>query len=130
MFWAQALLSFGLWVAYGVVQARRASRIRAWARQVSPALRGLWAAGLFLGGAGVMFGSLFSLAARNGITPLGIAGWGWIVLSLAGLVFVHAQTLAMALLVVSAQEAVTQGRAPASENSELQGIPSDEASSP
>ena len=118
MFWAQALVSFGLWVAYGVVQARRASRIRQWARQVSPALRGLWAAGLFLGGAGIMLGALFSLAARNGITPQGIAIWGWAVLSLAGLAFVHAQTLAMALLVVSAQEAVTRERVAASEKTE------------
>lgn len=130
MFWAQALVSFGLWVAYGIVQARRASQIRLWAKQVSPTLRGLWAAGLFLGGAGIMFGALFSLAARKGITNQGIAMWGWAMLSLAGLVFVHAQTLAMALLVVSAQEAVTQGRASASENTELQGISSDEAPSP
>lgn len=128
MFWAQALLSFGLWVVYGVVQARRAARIRAWAKGVSPTLRGLWAAGLFLGGAGLMLGALLSMAARNGISPQGIAPWAWILLSLAGVAFVHAQTLAMALLLASAQPTVTSERAAASERTELKGTPPDEAS--
>jgi hypothetical protein len=118
VFWAQALTSFGLWVAYGVFQARRAARVREWARAVSPALRGFWAAGLFLGGAALMLMGLLGIAAGKGISPSGLQAWAWLALSGVGLAFVHAQTLAMALLVVSAQEAVTRERAAASETSE------------
>jgi len=127
VFWAQALSSFGLWIAYGVYQSRRSAKVRAWAQRFSPASRGLAAAGLFLTAALVMFGGLMAIITGKGLGPSGLAGWAWLLVVCVGLVFVHIQTLAMALLVVSAQEAVTRERRDASETSTRQGISSDEA---
>lgn len=67
-----------------------------------------------------MFGGLMLVAANRGLTPKGFELWAWIALTLTGIVFVRLQTLATALLVVSAQHAVTQDRAAASEKSEPQ----------
>jgi hypothetical protein len=97
---------------------------------VSAAWRGLFAAGLFLLGAAVMLGGLLAVSSGKGLSPAGIAFWAWGLLTLVGLVFVHAQTLALALLVISAQEAVTRERAAASETSEPKGILPDEAPPP
>jgi len=114
VFWAQAAVSFLIWIGYGVYQGRRSAQVRAWSRSVSRSSRGLQAAGLFLVGGAALVGGLYATWAGNGLTDSGFAAWAWGVITVAGLILVHTQTLGLALMVTAAQEAVTAERAEAS----------------
>lgn len=126
MFWAQALLSFALWVAFGVVRMRNSTHWRDRAKQVSPAKRGIQAAAAFLLAVVVLFGPLTLIATLGGLTKSGFTLWAWLVLTAAGLAFVALQTWGTALLVLSAQDSVTQARLNTSGKPESIGTSSDE----
>jgi hypothetical protein len=88
------------------------------------------AAGLFLLPSGALLGMLALIASANGLSRDGFALWAWSAIALGGLGYVHAQTLATALLVSLAHEAVTRDRAQPSETQNPTGSTSDEAPSP
>jgi hypothetical protein len=62
---------------------------------------------LFLVGAMVLIGGLTIIMQRGGFTSAGMTLAAWIVVTLLGLAFVHAQTMGMAMLVSLIQENVT-----------------------
>lgn len=129
MFWAQAILSFVIWVAYGIRFARRGAQVKAWALAKSPSKRGITAGGLFLLGMVALFGAMMAAAAAKAVRPDGIVLWAHLLITLAGLGLVHAQMLAMALLITAPQPTVTPDLASASASLESTGNLTDEATS-
>lgn len=107
MIWLQAITCFGLWIAYGVVQARRSPRIRARLEAMSRGKKTAMGAILMLSGALVFFLTLLGSYVLHGITPNGMTPLTWIAVALGGLAFVHAQTMAMAMMVSLVHETVT-----------------------
>jgi hypothetical protein len=110
MFWIQGLVCFVLWIGYGFVQSRRSGQIRENLQKLSRKTRALSGAALMLLGAGVLFGALIGNHALGGFTPTGMTPLSWICIALAGLLFVHAQTMAMAMLVTLMYDGVVTSR--------------------
>ena len=125
----QSLVCFVFWVAYAVAQTRRSTAIRTWAFAIPRTRRGLMAAALFLVPSGLLLCLLLTIAAQHGIKPDGMQPWAWLVILVGGLGYVHAQTLATALLVSLAHEAVTTPTLGPSDLPNSQGNNTDEASS-
>ena len=107
MIWLQGGVSFLIWIAYGVIQNRRSETIRSWALTVPRQRRALLAAAFMIGSIAIMFAALTACLRLNGFTKDGMAAWVWLVVSAFGLLFVHGQTMATALLVATVQESVT-----------------------
>jgi len=125
--WLQLLVCFASWVAYAFFQFCRAAAIRRWAFGVNRTWRALVAAALLLLPSALLFGVLWGLGKAGALGSNGFVFWGWAVVALAGLGYVHAITLATSLLVSIAYEAVTESRREASELRDSQGSTSDEA---
>ncbi|ODU51539.1 hypothetical protein ABT09_03715 [bacterium SCN 57-13] len=58
MIWLQALICFGIWITYGVIQSRRSAQIRTQFTQMSRGARSRNGAFLMLGGGALLFGCL------------------------------------------------------------------------
>jgi len=105
--WFQALVCFGLWIGYGVLQARRSETIRAKVTSLSRNARATMGAVTMLLGAIVLFGILIGSQYLGGFTRDGMTPLTWLAIGAGGLLFVHAQTMAMAMLVSLVYESVT-----------------------
>ena len=116
MIWLQGALSFLVWIGYGVFQSRRSEKIRAQVGAIPRSTRGLLGAALFFVGAMVLLGGLFLVLRGGGFTASGMTAWAWLVVTVLGFAFVHAQTLGMAMLVSLVHENVTKARDSASMN--------------
>jgi protein-S-isoprenylcysteine O-methyltransferase Ste14 len=112
--WAQGLAAFALWMAYGVVQARRSDQIRARIIRLSRTARAIAGAALLVVAAILLFVGLVGLSAAGAIRPDGMSAIGWLAVALLGLAFVHMQVYAMAMVVTVAQEGVTASARPSS----------------
>jgi hypothetical protein len=115
--WAQAGVSFLVWIAYGIVQARRSEEIRVRVFAMPRNARTVRAVSLMLGGVVFLGLGLAVVQALGGVTRDGMTLWGWVLVTGVGLVFVHAQAMSMALLVSLALESVTE-RAPRTSSQE------------
>ncbi len=80
-------------------------------------------------GAGTLFGSLSLVSAFRGLSPNGLALWAWALVTVAGVVFVHAQSLAAVMMVSLAIETEPTGGGGASEG-RITERNSDEAKTP
>jgi hypothetical protein len=78
--------------------------------------RGLLAAALFVVAAMVLLGGLGLVLQRGGFTSNGMTPAAWIIVTLLGLAFIHAQTMATAMLVTLVQPGVTNEPDPTSIN--------------
>ncbi len=102
MIWAQGAVCFVVWVAYGLLLRRRATR---WAAGLSGAPRGLLvflASGGLIVPAGLLLGALYLIGRSGGLQDGAMTPWAMVLVTLLGVAFVHCQTasaLAMALLV-------------------------------
>jgi hypothetical protein len=105
--WLQALICFGIWITYGVIQSRRSAQIRTQFTQMSRGARSRNGAFLMLGGGALLFGCLILCYVTGGLTPNGFKVWAWLLFAICGLAFVHAQTMAMAMLVSLMYDGVT-----------------------
>ncbi len=114
--WLQGGLCFLFWIAYGVIQNRRSEAIRTWALTIPRQRRTLLAAAFMIGSVAIMFGVLATCLRLNGFTKEGMAGWVCLVVGVFGLLFVHGQTMATALLVATVQESVTSRPSDSSNN--------------
>lgn len=107
-----ALACFIVWIAYGVWLWRRAPAWRPRIEGLSRTTKALGGTLLLFLGAGVLLGGLAALA------PLGLARGdklepgGWAVAGAVGLAFVHAQVLAVALMMALVRENADAGRGP------------------
>ena len=97
-------------------QARRSGEVRVWAQGTARSKRGLLAAFWMLGSILPVFIILNVALQYNGFGKNGMTPVTWLGVSVFGLLFVHGQTLATALLVTSAHETVTAERLQASSN--------------
>ena len=100
MLWAQAGASFAVWVAFGVFQARRTQGMRGKLAQMSRRARVSLGPLLMLAGAVVLLGGVFLLGAFHGLQNGQLALWAWLAITILGLIFVQAQSLA-ALMIAS-----------------------------
>jgi hypothetical protein len=106
---AQGLFSFALWILYGVIQARRSGAIRESLRRLSRSRRGFVGSGLLLGAMVVLFGGFIGIHALGGFTKDSMTLFGWVMVTVLGLAFVHLQTTGMAMLASLGFENVTGG---------------------
>lgn len=93
-----------VWILYGVVQTRRSARVLAAVERVPRSRRGCLGALVMLFSAAGLFGGLMGIAAIGGFAGGGMTALGWLLVTLLGLAFVHAQTMAMGMLVTLAQK--------------------------
>lgn len=130
MIYLQGATCFLLWIGYGFMQGRRSQFVRNWAQSTERTRRGLLAAALMLGSMLPVFVVLNLALQYNGFGKNGMSALVWLGVAVFGLVFVHGQTLATALLVTNAYEAVTAERLEASSNHGTHEKDHDKAPSP
>jgi hypothetical protein len=99
MIWLQGLTCFAVWLAYGYFRSRSSDKIRARLAGMSRRSKAASGAGLMILGAAILFGVLVFSYATGGFTVKGMTIPTWIMVAVGGLAFVHAQTMAMAMLV-------------------------------
>jgi len=103
----QCLLLLGVWIGYGVVQWRRSDEIRRKIMRIERRTR-VWVAILALvGGALAMLLGLILVQQAGGLAGDSLRWWAWLAIAIIGLGFVHAQTIAAAMMVTLVQETVT-----------------------
>jgi NhaP-type Na+/H+ or K+/H+ antiporter len=107
MIWAQGLLSFGVWVAYGYVRARGSDTLRRQLAQKPRRRRALLGGAYMLGSVTILFLGLMGIALAGGMPPGSMLPWGWVSMTILGLVFVHGQTQGAACLISLIQDPVT-----------------------
>lgn len=92
------MAAFAIWVAYGFLLRRRQGRWLALAQGLSP--RKVWSRSLgwLLGGSGIALGLLVAVGAGGGVRDGRLVPWGMLVSVIAGLVFVHGQTVAAVII--------------------------------
>jgi uncharacterized membrane protein len=106
MIWIQGLTCFAIWIAYGYVRSRNSEQLRLRLAQIPRQKKALAGAGLMLLGAAILFATLVASYAMGGFTPMGMTLPTWLLVAVAGLGFVHAQMMAMAMLVALMLEGV------------------------
>jgi len=106
MFWVQGLVSFAIWIVFGIVYSRRSRQIRAYLLSRTRPQRVALGAMSMIGGSALLFGTLVGLHAMGGFTIKGMTLVSWILITVAGLVFVYSQTLAMAVMVTLVSDGV------------------------
>lgn len=94
-----AFAAFALWLAYGIWQWRRSMQLYDKLADI-PVRKRTVNATLLLLGSGVALVAVFYFIQQA--SPKVIPPWGWAVLIVAGLGFVHAQTLAAAMIISTA----------------------------
>jgi multidrug efflux pump subunit AcrB len=112
--WTQGLISFALWLVYGAIQWRRSKEIHSQMSALQRIRRITGAAVLMLASAVVLLAGLFAVELLGGFTRTAMTPLGWLGVTVIGLAFVHAQTLAAAMLVSLVRPAVTEEAAAAS----------------
>jgi hypothetical protein len=117
MIWVQALVCFAIWIGYGFVQSRRSQEIRAKLSALPRSRRVMSGAVLMLFGAATLFGVLMLVQIMGGLTQSGLTFLSWVLVAAGGLAFVHAQTMAMAMLITLVYDSVvTSEKAEASDH--------------
>lgn len=109
MLWIQALVSFALWIAYGVVLARLAPSMRKTFSGQSRRRRTVLGPVLMVLGAVLLLVGIGGIGALRGLGPTGLKPWAWLVLTVIGLGFVHAQSVASLLMISLATETEPAG---------------------
>jgi hypothetical protein len=114
--WPQALLSFLVWLAYGVWMRRRSDALRARLAGMSRARRVfLGSAGLVLSAFGLLAG-LVAVSAMGGLREGALTPWAWLAVTVLGLGFVHMQVLGAAAMISLVQDRETHRPEPPSES--------------
>jgi hypothetical protein len=114
MIWVQGLVCLAIWIGYGVFQTRRSTTLRAQLLAIPRSARGIRGAVLMLLGAAILMASLMLANSLGGFTDNGMTPLTWVGIAIAGLAFVHGQTMAMAILVTMVTDGVvtSEGRGP------------------
>lgn len=107
MIWQQAALSFLIWLLYGFLLRRRSEELRARLRAASRTSKVLLGSVGFIGGAVLLLGGLWGIAAAGGVVQGSLTIWAWASVTLLGLVFVHTQVLGAAAMITLIQESET-----------------------
>lgn len=94
-----AILAFAIWMVYGVILWRRSGGLLERLAEIPAGIRAARATLLLLGSAAFMFLVFFGVWSAS---PKEIPPWGWAVIIVAGIGFVHAQVIAAAMLISTA----------------------------
>jgi len=94
-----AIVAFVIWIAYGIFQWRRSSALLTKLAEIPSGQRQARATLLLVGSGAMLLAVLYGVSR---VAPTEIPIWGWAVILIAGLGFVHAQTQAAALLISTA----------------------------
>lgn len=99
------------------MQSKRSGVIHDKLRGLTRTKRAVSGAALMIFGAAALFGVLIGSHSLNGFTPQGMTVLTWVSVALSGLLFVHAQTMALAMLVSLVYDGVTSSAAVTSDQS-------------
>lgn len=100
-------MSFLVWLLYGTLMRRRSDELRIRLRAAARKTKVLLGSVGLIGGAILLLGGLWQIAALGGIGPAGLTVWAWAAVTLLGLVFVHLQVLGAAAMITLIQESET-----------------------
>lgn len=103
----QGVVSFGIWILYGVFLSRRSLQLRQRVQRMSRTVRGIRGGMTMIGALVILLGGFTGISLAGWMTPKGFTPLGWLAATLFGLAFVHAQTMSMAMLVSLAVPDVT-----------------------
>ena len=87
--------------------------------RMSRSSRKAWGPVLMFGSAAVMLFGLFLIYNAGGMRPTGMLPWAWAAITILGLIMVHGQTMAMAMIVSLVMDEVTDSSAAASSDKSL-----------
>lgn len=91
-----AIVAFVVWVAYGVWQWKQTPKLFAKLDTIAPQKRKALATLLLFGSAILLMATIYGIAQAS---PRVIPAWGWVVILVVGTIFVHAQSLAAAMII-------------------------------
>lgn len=111
---AQCVVSFAVWIAYGVWWWRGKDRIRQGMTSLPKSRRAVFGALLMAIGGVWLLAGLLAIQAFSGMNRDGLKWWAWIAVTFVGLGFVAAQTRAAALMASAAFESDTPSPAESS----------------
>ncbi|MGE0002357.1 MAG: hypothetical protein AB7F50_04895 [Fimbriimonadaceae bacterium] len=114
--WGQALAAFVIWIAYGFYLLRRQPRMTDSARRLSARQVMVRSLAWLLGGSLASLGLLAAVGLLGGVREARLVPWGLAVAVVAGLTFVHSQTVAAVLMVVGSSSRRTPGPSDTSES--------------
>jgi hypothetical protein len=112
--WLQGLPLFILWIGYGALQSRRSAKIRAELLRLPRVRRLSRSIAFFILSVAALFGGFLAIDAVHGMDDGMLRFHGWVIAGVVGLIFVHLQMMAFALLVTFVDDSVTAPSAPAS----------------
>jgi hypothetical protein len=92
--WQQTLLSFAAWLAYGWFAQAPTRKIAETLTRFSRSARMALGLLILFGSIVVLFGCLLWVDRQKGISPNGMTALGWVIITVAGILFVQAQMLA------------------------------------
>lgn len=101
------ILMFVMWLAYGVVRWRQCIRWKENPPPVDRAKIPVIAIVWLFGSAAVLLGGLYGLVQAGGFPKSGILPWAWVGSLALGVIFVHGQVTAAALLFSMGLDGVT-----------------------
>jgi len=118
--WPGALIVFLVWVSYGLVQWRRSAQLLETVRAIPERKRRALATLIIFVSAALLLGGLYGIAL---IAPnqQSLNVLQWICVAVLGLLFVHAQTMAAAMILSQAHFVVTKTSPPPSTSQDSEG---------
>jgi hypothetical protein len=119
---AQCVVSFAIWIAFGVARWIKREGMRAKIDAMPRTRRVLGGAAMMILGAAWLLGGMLAIQSLNGIQQGALALWAWLAVTLVGLGFVWAQTEAVAMMVSVVLENDTNGRPESSNKQELEDL--------
>ena len=103
-----------IWVAYGFVRRRTSDSLRTSVTAIPRTRRAILSAVMLFGGAAALLAGLYAVSAFGWMTKTGLTIGGFVLVTLVGLLFVHMQVQAAAMMVSIALESVTTASSEAS----------------
>jgi hypothetical protein len=116
VFAVQVGIAFALWVGYGVYLRRHSDALREKIRGYSRGVKVAFGSVGFFVSATVMLGSLVLISRNGGLQNGQLLPWAWLLMGVAGLVFVHLQVMAAASMISLVLEPETKAPGRASKN--------------
>ncbi|MBX3118257.1 MAG: hypothetical protein KF784_04270 [Fimbriimonadaceae bacterium] len=120
----EAVVSFVVWVAYGWTVWRRGPQIRKKYGQIEKNKRILASIWLMIGGLIVLMFGMYGASQFAGTAEGSLSPVGWLIVAAVGCVFVHAQTLAAAIMTTLMEREVTSVAPQSSTIQEKEGLES------
>lgn len=116
MFAVQVGIAFALWVCYGVYLRKHSDALRTKIGGYSRGMKVAFGSVGFLVSAAVMLGALVVISRNGGLHNGQLVIWAWLLMVVAGIIFVHLQVMAAASMIMMVLEGETRSPGQASKN--------------